>query len=30
VSIKGKVFTLKDGEEKTLIVKPGTDVSLRA
>jgi len=25
VSIKGKVFTLKDGEEKTLIVKPGTD-----
>lgn len=25
VSIKGKVFTLKDGEDKTLIVKPGTD-----
>lgn len=25
VSIKGKVFTLKDGDEKTLIVKPGTD-----
>lgn len=25
VSIKGKVFTLKDGDDKTLITKPGTD-----